>query len=154
MARDGFAFEKGGFANAKMSLEAAAEDLGSKYHAGNEVSLGMFALSAACEWPARHEYMNTWEDLKQEFRHGKNEATTLAGLLKKTEDGYSTAESENARTVLAAVAESQEAKPTDVPEPYYDHDPYSLDTPFPWSFTGGASVAATGWSSSSPRATI
>ncbi|MEU8149854.1 hypothetical protein [Nonomuraea sp. NPDC048901] len=42
------------------------------------------------------------------------------------------------------MAESQEAKPTDVPEPYYDHDPYSLDTPFPWSFTGGASVAAMG----------
>jgi len=143
-----------GFANATMSLESAAKGLGSTYYAAYRVSLGMFALSAACEWPARHEYMNTWEDLKQEFRHGDNEATTLAGLLKKTEDGYSTAESENARTVLAAVAESQEAKPTDVPEPYYDHDPYSLDTPFPWSFTGGASVAATGWSSSSPRATI
>lgn len=144
MARDGFVFGKGGFANAEMNLESAAEDLGSNYYAGHEVSLGMFALSAACEWPARHEYMNTWEDLKQEFRHGDTEARTLAGLLKKTEYGYSTAESENARTVLAAVAESQEAKTAEVPEPHIDHDPYSLaSTPYPWSFASGASVAAT-----------
>ncbi|MFG1679419.1 hypothetical protein ACGFNP_04550 [Nonomuraea sp. NPDC049269] len=144
MARDGFAFGKGGFANAQMSLESAAEGLGTSYYAGHRVSLDMFALGAACEWPARQEYMNTWEDLKQEFRYGDKEATTLAGLLKKTEDGYNTAESESARTVLAAVAKSQEAKPAEVPEPYMDHDPYSLDTPFPWSFAGGAGVASTG----------
>jgi hypothetical protein len=140
MARDGLAFGKGGFAKAGMSLESAAEDLGTNYYEGYQVSLGMFALSAACEWPARHEYMNTWEDLKQEFRHGENEATTLAGLLKKTEDGYNTAESESARTVLAAVAESQEAKPA---YPESSMDGGWEGAPMPWSTIAGAGVTTT-----------
>jgi len=134
MARDGFAFGKGGFAEAKMSLEEAAHTLSTSYYAGDEISLGMFALSVACEWPARHDYANIWEDVKQEFRHGEKEATTLAGLLKKTEDGYYTAESENARTVLAAVAESQEARPA-----YSDSSIEGVPL-LPWSALAGTAV--------------
>lgn len=141
---DGYAFGNGGFAKAEMSLDSVARELGAHYYAGHRVELGMFALGAACEWPARHEYMSTWEDLKQEFRRGDQEAQTLAGLLRKTEDGYHTAESANARTVLAAVAESRESKPAEAP-PYIDDFSDGLERPpFPWSPVVGAGVTAGG----------
>ncbi|GGO69544.1 hypothetical protein [Nonomuraea cavernae] len=147
MTRDGFAFQSGGFTDATIYLESAAQDLGTQQYAGNQVSLGMFALSAACEWPARHEFMNTWEDVKQEFRHGANEAMAIADRLKKTEAGYNTAESTNADTVLAAVAESRRAKPAEVPTSYWNRDLDGFEVPsfpsFPWSPFSGAAVTST-----------
>ncbi|MFG3436381.1 hypothetical protein ACGF0J_03965 [Nonomuraea sp. NPDC047897] len=144
MAGEGYAFGNGGFAKAGMSLDTAAQELGSNYYAGNDVELGMFALGAACEWPARREYANTWHDLRQEFRHGDQEAMTLADLLKKTEDGYHTAESESVRTVLAAVAESRQVESVE-PEPYHEPLGYGRDEPpFPWSRIISPGVAAGG----------
>ncbi|MEU7989368.1 hypothetical protein AB0B56_31335 [Streptosporangium canum] len=149
---DGFAHDGGVFSEVAESLEIMADKLRGLRFSGDAVALPTWALGAAGEWPARHEYGKTWGELEQEFNYGETEGTSLADLMRKTRKNYAGAEGASARRVLDAVTEARKADPDEVPlysdlsDDYSDYEAksfgeYLMD---PTKLSYGAGLAAMG----------
>lgn len=133
---DGFAYAENAFSMVWAPLMYMAEELEALRYSGDEVSLPTMALSVAGEWPARHRYGKTWEEIAQEFRYGEHEAVALAGKMRMTREGYVQAESEGARRVLDAVAY---ARKTDPVKPHFSDDG-ATSSSLSWSDLGGLAL--------------
>jgi hypothetical protein len=149
---DGFAYDGGVFSQMATRLEIMTGKLGGLRFSGDAVALPTWALGAAGEWPARHEYGKTWEELEQEFHYGESEGTSLADLMRRTRRGYAGAEGVNVRRVLDAVTEARSADPgkflpsSDLSDGYSDYEMESFAESLmdPTSLSYGTGVAAMG----------
>lgn len=149
---DGFAYDGSAFNEVAASLEGMAERLGSLRYSGDRVALPTWALGGAGEWPARHEYGKTWEELEQEFQYGESEGRSLADMMRRTRKGYAGAEGASVRRVLDAVAEARNADPGEVSFPSdlsggysdYEMESFAESLMNPTALSYGAGVAAMG----------
>ncbi|WP_433246395.1 hypothetical protein ACQPYK_45160 [Streptosporangium sp. CA-135522] len=151
---DGFGYDGGLLGGLAEGLHGMADRLGSLRYSGDDVVLPTFALGGAGEWPARHEYGKTWDELGQEFGYGEREARTLGDNLRQTRNSYAKVESANVRRVLDAVAQARRAdhgvRPGlwDGSPDSYDYDASIFEQmfadPTALSFGGGAAAIAAG----------
>ncbi|MER5325389.1 hypothetical protein [Streptosporangium roseum] len=149
---DGFAYDGSVFSEVAMRLADMAERLGTLRYSGDTVALPTWALGGAGEWPARHEYGKTWEELEQEFNYGETEGTSLAEMMRRTRKSYAGAEGASVRRVLDAVTEARNADPgevsfsSDFPGGYSDYEMESFAESLmnPTALSYGAGAAAMG----------
>ncbi|MEV0203455.1 hypothetical protein [Nonomuraea sp. NPDC050691] len=132
-------------------LDDLAGGLGSLAYGGYRFALPSMALGAAAEWPARYDYGQIWDGLREEFLRGSREGAELAERLRRTRDGYDRAEDAGTTMsvalgrVIAAVREAQAAPSALPPAPPEKYDPLGLDDePFPWLAYSGLPVVAAG----------